>query len=49
MGGMKALPDLKQLTDKAKDVLMVVMWEELIAQILPPSPKTHPILHTPKS
>ena len=26
---MKALPDLEQLTDEAKDALIVVLWEEL--------------------
>ena len=26
---MKSLPDLKQLTDEAKDALIVVLWEEL--------------------
>ena len=26
---MKALPDLKQLTNEAKDALIVVLWEEL--------------------
>ena len=26
---MKELPDLKQLTDEAKDALIVVLWEEL--------------------
>jgi transposase len=26
---MKDLPDLKQLTDEAKDALIVVLWEEL--------------------
>ena len=26
---MKELPDLKQLTDEAKDALIVMLWEEL--------------------
>jgi hypothetical protein len=26
---MTELPDLKQLTDEAKDALIVVLWEEL--------------------
>ena len=38
---MKALPDLKQLTDEAKDTLIVVLWEELqkLEQGQPKKPK----------
>ena len=38
---MKELPDLKQLTDEAKDALIVVLWEELekLQQGHPKKPK----------
>ena len=38
---MKELPDLKQLTDEAKDALIALLWEELkkLQQGPPKKPK----------